>query len=123
MANILKYPEGKEIILGDGKTYKLSPFNLNVMLAIEEEFDCNFSEFGNLLVMGKVKEADALRKLLKILLTEKHPELSLSEIGGLITLDNINEANDAVGTALFGEKYTDFKMEAMKSTGTKIKKS
>ncbi len=110
--SILSTPEGHTIKLGD-KEYKLSPLNLNVMMAIEEEFNCSFSEFGKLLQSGEIKEVTSTAKVLLILLKENHPEVSLAEIGKVITLDNFEVFGDAIGQTLMGAKYIEFKTTAL----------
>ena len=37
MSNLANQELPKEVILGDGKTYKLSPLNLNSMIDIEDK--------------------------------------------------------------------------------------
>lgn len=109
---LLKEEEFKTIKLAD-KEYKLSPLNLNVMLAIEEEFDCNFADFGKVLTGKKTKQLTSIGKLLAILLKENHPDLLFSDIGKAITVNNLEMVSDAIGSTLFGDEYIKFKEVAL----------
>ena len=88
-----------KIKLGN-KEYKLSPFNLNVMVGIEEEFDCSLNEVGNLL---DTRQAVTLRKLIYILLKDDYPEITKAQIGQLITLKNFEEVSNQIAKVLTGE--------------------
>ena len=80
--NILKYPEGQEITLGDGKAYKLAPFNLNTLAAIEDILDCNIINLDKKL---EERTASTIRKMLFVLLHDNYPDLKLEDIGELVT--------------------------------------
>ena len=99
--NILIKPRGKEITLADGKTYMLSPVNLNILAALEEEFDCNLDELDKKL---GGKQASALRTLLYILLKDNHPKLDKKQIGELVTLDNMADVSSVVAEILTAAK-------------------
>lgn len=99
--NILVKPTGKEIVLADGKTYMLSPINLNILASLEEEFDCNLDELDKKLAG---KQASALRTLLYALLKENNPKLDKKQIGELVTLDNMAEISSVVAEILTATK-------------------
>ena len=96
---ILGTPERRTIKLGD-KEYRLSPFNLNVMADIEEEFNCSIDLVGK--ELNKRRMSD-MRKLLYILLKHEYPELTLSKIGEIIDVDNLAEVSEALAKTLAGE--------------------
>ena len=112
---LMKEDKPQTIKLGD-KEYELSPMNLNVMSYIEEEFDCNFTQFGKLLKDGKAKEVSSLRKLLFIFLRDNYPDLTINDMGKSITPDNLEETYNTMGLILWGEKYTELKKKVKKQT-------
>lgn len=99
---LIKEPKGRTITLG-GKEYQLSPLNLNVMVAIEEEFDCNLPDLGKLFSNKKTKQLTVMSKLIYILLKENYPKLTQVELGKMVIVDNLAEISDAVGKILAGE--------------------
>lgn len=120
MNELIKKEKLRTIKLADGKEYTVSPLNLNVMMAIEEEFDCNFSDFGKLLTGKKTKQVTAVGKLLFILLKENHPDLSLADIGRNVSINNFEEVSDVIGAALFGEGYGEFKQSFAAKQAPKV---
>ena len=95
--NVLAKPKGKVITLIDGKQYNLSPINLNVLVALEEEFNAGLGELANTLMK---RQASTLRSLLFVLLKDNYPELDKNKIGELITLDNMAEISNMVTDVL-----------------------
>ncbi len=99
MTNILATARGKKIKLADGKEYTLSPYNMNMMADLEEEFDCNLDELG-----GKLKGRmfGTLRKLLWIFLRENHPDMTLRDAGKLVEMDQVAGILKEITSALSG---------------------
>lgn len=93
---LTKEPEPNLITLG-GREYKLSPLNLNVLSAIEEEFDCGVAEIGEIL---NNRQASALRKLIYVLLKDNYPDLTKDKIGEMISIGQLEEVSNAVKEAL-----------------------
>jgi len=102
MAKELTKKEKPGTIKLGGKDYELSPININVMGYVEDEFDCNFSELQKVLANKKVKEMNAVKTLIHILLRDNYPDLTITEMGKLITMDNLKEVSDAVVKVLTG---------------------
>jgi len=86
--DILATPKGKTFKLADGKEYTLSPFNLNTLANLEEAFDCELEELESKL---KKHSATAFRKLLLVLLLEDYPDLTLIDVGKLVSLDKMTD--------------------------------
>ena len=86
MKDILATAKGKKIKLADGKEYTLSPYNMNMMADLEEEFDCDLSELGDKL---KGRRFTTLRRLLWVFLRENYPDMTLREAGKLVELDQV----------------------------------
>ena len=96
MENVLTEATGKEIVL-DGKTYKLSPLNLNTMAELEKAFDCSLDKlmdkFGD-------KQASAFRLLLFTLLRENHPELTLERVGEIVPIERLAELSELIASVM-----------------------
>ena len=99
MNELIKEDKPKTLKLG-GKSYKLSPLNLNVMASIEDEFDCSIDKVGELL---DKKRASALRKLIFIFLKDNYPELTITEVGKNIDVNNLKEVSETIAKSLTGE--------------------
>lgn len=99
--DILATPKAKAIKLSDGKTYKLPAFNLNVLANLEEEFDCDIENLGEKLTEHT---ASAFRKLLWVLLRENYPDMSITDAGKLVSLDEMATVVKELTTALEGLK-------------------
>ncbi len=84
--DILATPKGKIVTLADGKEYQLSPMNLNVLANMEEEFDCNLDELGDIF---QRRTTTNFRRFLKILMTENYPDLSLEDVGRLVLIETM----------------------------------
>ena len=97
--NVLKTPEKKTIKLGD-KDYRLSPLNLNVMADIEEGFGCSLLSLGEEL---EKRQATVLRRLIHILLKDQYPKMTLTKVGELIDLSNLDAVNEVLGKILSGD--------------------
>ena len=110
---LIKEVKLQTIKLG-GIEYQLSPLNFNIMTYIEEEFNCNFSEFGSLMMSGKFKQITMMRKLLYIFLKDNYPDLTITDIGKQVTIDNANDIDTAIGRALIGDAYTEVKDKVVK---------
>lgn len=89
MSELLK-EEKNTVKLGE-KEYELSPINLNVLTAIEDEFGCGI---GELLDKFNQKQASTLRSLAYVLLKDKNPELTKESIGNDIDFKNLKETTE-----------------------------
>ena len=99
MKDILTTAKGTKIKLADGKEYLLSPYNMNMMADLEEEFDCDLSELGDKL---KGRRFTTLRRLLWVFLRENYPDMTLKEAGKLVELDQVAEVLNKIMGALSG---------------------
>ena len=79
MENLTTPVQPMKMILGDGKEYELGELNVNIMEALEEEFNQNWDE-----LMGKMR-AKILKALVFFLLRGKYPELTRDKVGELLT--------------------------------------
>ena len=80
MSNLGKAEQPKEVVLGDGNTYKLAPLNLNSMIDIEDHF--KGKPFAELFREGSAKP---LRYQFYVRLKKYHPEITEEQAGELIT--------------------------------------
>ena len=96
MENVLTEATGKEIIL-DGKTYKLSPLNLNTLAALEESFDCSLDK---LMDKFEKKQSSAFRLLLFTLLRQNHPELTLERVGEIVPIERLAELSELIASVM-----------------------
>ena len=62
--------------------------------------DCSIEDVGKLLEAKGTKKATTLRKLIHIFIKDNYPELSLKDIGNLITLDNMADTSEAIAKAI-----------------------
>lgn len=81
----------QKITLADGKEYELSPMTLNMLVAMEEEFNLSLSE---LLGSGKVKP---IRSMLYLQLRGKYPELTIEKVGELVTMEVLSQIGSVIG--------------------------
>ncbi len=88
MTDILTTARGTKIKLADGNEYLLSPYNMNMMADLETEFDCDLSELGDKL---KGRRYTTLRKLLWIFLRDNYPDMTLTDAGKLVEMDQVAE--------------------------------
>ena len=95
--NILAEIKGSEIVLADGKTYKLPPRDINTLAALEEAFDCSLDKF---MEKFEKRQASAFRLLLFTLLKQNHPELTLEDVGKLIPIDKLAEISEIIAKTL-----------------------
>ncbi len=91
MNELIKEDKPKTIILGD-KTFTLSPINLNILTAIEDEFNCTLGEISQ---KFSERQAGTLRSIIWILIRENH-DITIDEIGKLITLADIERVSNMV---------------------------
>lgn len=98
---LLKEDKPRTIKLGE-KEYELSPLNLNIMTYIEEDLGCSIEAIGKLLETEGTKKATVLRQLIFALLKDNYPELTISEMGKLISLTNFEEVTNKIREALMG---------------------
>ena len=86
MSDILTTTRGRKLKLAGGKEYTLAPFNLNTLANLEEEFDCDLENLES--KMSK-RTATSFRKMLWVLLRENYPDISLSEVGKLVEVEQM----------------------------------
>lgn len=99
MTDVLATPRGKLIKLADGNDYTLSPYNMNIMANLEEEFDCSLDKLGSKLT-GRM--FTTLRKLLWVFLRDNYPDMTLQEAGKLVEMDQVGEILKEITSALNG---------------------
>jgi len=100
MTDTLRKPESiKTINLGNSE-YELPPLDLNVLDAIEQEFDCSVSELGEAL---QKRQAGSLKRLLYVLLSKKYPDITKEYIGENISIANLEEISNQLAEAMSGE--------------------
>ncbi len=99
MGNILATARGKKIKLSDGNEYTLSPYNMNIMANLEQEFDCSLDKLGEKL---KGRMYTTLRRLLWIFLQDNYPEMTLQKAGELVEMDKISEVLKEITASLYG---------------------
>ena len=92
---LIKEDKPQTLKLGE-KEYTLSPLTLNVMVGLEEEFDCSLADIGDLLTK---RQATTLRKLLYILLKD-NSELTKDEIGKMVKVEDLEQISSMIGKAL-----------------------
>ena len=95
--NILTEIKGSEIVLADGKTYKLPPRDINTLAALEEAFDCSLDKLRE---RFEKRQASAFRLLLFTLLKHNHPELTLEDVGKLVPIDKLAEVSEIITKTL-----------------------
>ncbi len=78
--NMTQQPKGVDVVLGDGKTYKLPILDANIMEAIEEEFDKSWVD-----IFAKPR-AKVLKAILHHLLLPEFPKITRPEVGTLLTI-------------------------------------
>ena len=71
--------ENYEVVLGDGETYTLSVLDVNMMEAVEEEFDKTWAE---LFEKPRVK---AIKAMLHQILLPNYPDMTNEQVGKLVT--------------------------------------
>lgn len=84
--DILATSRGKVIKLADGKDYILSPYNLNIMANLEEEFECDLNGLSKKL---KGRTFTTLRRLLWVFLRDNYPEITMAEAAKLVEMDQV----------------------------------
>ena len=71
--------ELKKLILGDGDEYEFSPLNVNVMEALEEEFNESWEK-----LVGSMR-AKVLKSIIYYLLKPRYPDITKEKVGELLT--------------------------------------
>jgi len=95
--NILAEAKTREVELADGKVYKLSPLNLNVMAKLEDSFECGLDK---LMQEFEKKQASSFRKMLFILLQDNHPEITLEDVGKLVPMSKFAEISKIISEVM-----------------------
>uniref|UniRef100_A0A6H1ZQU2 Uncharacterized protein n=1 Tax=viral metagenome TaxID=1070528 RepID=A0A6H1ZQU2_9ZZZZ len=87
---MVRKAEPQVVVLGDGKEYTLPIINGNIMEAVEEEFN---QEWADIFKAMRVKH---LKGLLRELLRSQHPNITLDEVGALLTPEAIVNVSKAI---------------------------
>ena len=99
MTDVLAIPRGKVIKLADGNEYMMSPYNMNIMANLEEEFDCGLEKLGEKLTD---RMFTTLRTILWVLLRDNYPDMTLQEAGKLVEMDQVGDVLKEIMSALNG---------------------
>ncbi len=91
--NILAEEKPKTIKLTDGKEYKLPPIDLTTVANIEKTMG-----FGLGQLAGKLESETmtTMRSLVYALLKEEQPELTINQVGHLVTLKEISSISSTI---------------------------
>ena len=91
--NILAEEKPKSIKLADGKEYTLPPIDLTTLANIEKTMGFGLGRF-----LGRLESEpmSTLRSLIYALLKENHPELTIEQVGRMITLKEINAISGTI---------------------------
>ena len=81
--NLAGTPRINSFVLADGKTYELSPVNLNIMTDLED-WDGQGRSYAEIVSKSTSK---MLRYLFWLRIKVKHPDLKLEDLGALVTAD------------------------------------
>jgi len=100
--DILATPKGRTVKLADGKEYTLSPLNMNLLVNLEEAFDCDLDDIEA--KMNEGRKATVFRKLLWLFLRDEYPNLSLTDVGKLLQLNQMTEIVKELTEVLEGLK-------------------
>jgi hypothetical protein len=95
--SVLTEPKGREIVLSDGKTYKLPPSDINTIAELEDVFDCSLQEITERL---NQKQATTLRQILYGLLTNGYPDLTLDDVGKLVRIKDVGDVMNIITEVL-----------------------
>lgn len=95
--NILAEEKPKSIKLADGKEYTLPPIDLTTLANIEKTMGFGLSQLATKI---ESETMSVLRLLIYALLKEGHPELSLEQVGKLITLKEIKDLSKTLSEIL-----------------------
>lgn len=110
VGNDLKDAQGKAIVLGDGKTYHLE-IDMNAMCALEDrygDFDNAMNVLSNLGETEKGPDGKSkpkkvmkdIRFMLWVALQHDNDDLTERAAAKLITIGNMNEVMNALGSAM-----------------------
>ena len=98
---LLKKIEPRKITLADGKEYKLSPINLNILARLEEEFGCQIDELGK---KFDKPLASTIRVLLYVLLKDNHPEMTKEKAGSLVSMELLSKVSEILSQTFVDSK-------------------
>lgn len=76
---LTKTKELKKLILGDGNEYEFATLNVNIMEAVEEEFNESWEK-----LVGSMR-AKVLKSLIYNLLKTRYPDMTKEKVGELLT--------------------------------------
>lgn len=108
-------PRPDQLLLG-GKTFTLSPPNLNTLSNLEEHFDCPFTEVATHLDPTQKGFVAALRFTLTAMLQQSDPTVDEEWVGQQISLENLEPVTTKVMVAF--AKGLPSVPEAMTRVGT-----
>jgi hypothetical protein len=85
-----------EVVLGDGETYTLAVLDVNMMEAMEEEFDKTWDELFD---QPRIK---VVKSMLWRLLVPSNPDLTGEQVGKLVTARELNTVVKAIQSMIDG---------------------
>lgn len=97
MADILATPKGRTVTLSDGNEYQLPPMNLNTLANIEVTMGFGLAALAEKMETGTMT---TMRLLIYALLKESHPKLTLEKVGKLVTLKEMGELSEMIGSIM-----------------------
>ena len=95
--NILAQEKPKTVKLADGKEYTLPPIDLTTLANIEKIMGFGLSRFT---AKMETEPMTTMRALVSALLKENYPDLTLDEVGHLITLKEIASLSETISTIM-----------------------
>ena len=90
MVNMAKKAEPQVVVLGGGKEYTLPIIDANIMEAVEEALNMEWA------AAFKDLRAKHLKVIIHQMLRLQNPNLTLDEVGALLTVDAINNVSKAM---------------------------
>jgi len=91
--NILAQEKPKTIKLADGKDYKLPPIDMTTLANLEKTMGFGL---GRLASKMESETMTTMRSLIYALLKEEQPELTIDQVGHLITLKEISSISETI---------------------------
>jgi hypothetical protein len=91
--NILAEAKSKSIKLSDGKEYKLPPIDMTTLANIEKTMGFGLGKFASKI---ENETMQTLRSLVYALLKENYPELTIEQVGRLVTLKEIGMLSQTI---------------------------
>ncbi len=91
--NILAQEKPKTIKLADGKDYTLPPIDMTTLANLEKTMGFGLGKFSSKM---ETETMTTLRSLVYALLKENYPELTIEQVGRLITLKELNQLSQTI---------------------------